>query len=249
MSYLFGMTSQNRGFSRNSVATYYNSAGLRKIAAINVPRIQYNPTTLALEGAFFERNGATNLLLFSNAVATPTWVKGSGTTITQNSTVGASGLIDMSKVDQTTQSSSVLQLISVTNGGTYTVSADLKKGVGDWVYFLLYDNGNGNANQLQCWYNFTTNSIGTNQAVGQFTLNSFSVRTLPNGIVRLTTSGILTQSTAVNFRVKLVDMNGSALGITGSFYMGCAQMELGGTETSYIPSTSTAATRAPEVGG
>lgn len=58
-------------FSRASVANYFNSSGILTQAALNVPRVTYNPDTLKLEGVLLE-SAATNLLLNSITLSTQT---------------------------------------------------------------------------------------------------------------------------------------------------------------------------------
>jgi hypothetical protein len=58
-------------FSRASVANYFNNLGVLTQAAIDQPRINYNPDTLKLEGVLLEA-AATNLLLNSAALSTQT---------------------------------------------------------------------------------------------------------------------------------------------------------------------------------
>ena len=58
-------------FTRASTATYVDSAGVLQTAAINAPRFDYNPTTLAALG-FLVEEARTNLLLNSNTLITQT---------------------------------------------------------------------------------------------------------------------------------------------------------------------------------
>lgn len=56
-------------FTRASTATYFDSAGVMQTAAVNTPRIDYDPATLALRGLLIE-NQRTNLLLNSATLST-----------------------------------------------------------------------------------------------------------------------------------------------------------------------------------
>ena len=58
-------------FTRASTATYIDSAGVLQTAAINAPRFDYNPTTLAPLG-FLVEEARTNLLLNSGTLVTQT---------------------------------------------------------------------------------------------------------------------------------------------------------------------------------
>ena len=71
-------------FSRASSATYVNNLGIVSTAATNVPRIDYNPTTLACNGYLAELN-STNLLTYSAAIGGTNWTTTStAPTITLN---------------------------------------------------------------------------------------------------------------------------------------------------------------------
>lgn len=56
-------------FTRSTTATYFNSAGVLSTAAINEPRFDYNPVTLAPLGLLIE-SSRTNLLLNSATLST-----------------------------------------------------------------------------------------------------------------------------------------------------------------------------------
>lgn len=56
-------------FTRASTGTYFDSAGVMQTAAVNEPRIDYDPTTLALRGLLVEEQ-RTNLLLNSATLST-----------------------------------------------------------------------------------------------------------------------------------------------------------------------------------
>ena len=56
-------------FTRASTGSYFNSAGVLQSAAINAPRLDYNPSTLAAQGLLIEEQRA-NLVLQSAALST-----------------------------------------------------------------------------------------------------------------------------------------------------------------------------------
>jgi hypothetical protein len=65
-------------FTRSSTtSTYINSSGFVATAATNVPRFDYNPTTLTARGLLIE-GAATNLFFYSNPIATTGGYWGSG---------------------------------------------------------------------------------------------------------------------------------------------------------------------------
>lgn len=72
-------------FTRSSTATYINSSGLVATAGTNVPRFDYDPTTLTPRGLLIEGT-ATNLVTNSQNITTSTWTIGGNTTLTANTT-------------------------------------------------------------------------------------------------------------------------------------------------------------------
>lgn len=110
-------------FSRTSTATYYNSAGILQTAAINIPRITYNPSTLAHVGLLLEA-AATNILLNSATLSTQSVTstaaaytlsfQGTGTvTLTGTSTAGP--LVG-------TSATNILSLTFTPTAGTLTLT-------------------------------------------------------------------------------------------------------------------------------
>lgn len=62
----------------SSCATYFDSDGVMQIAAANIPRIDYDPSTLAMRGLLIEE-ARTNVLLWTGALASAPWAtNGSG---------------------------------------------------------------------------------------------------------------------------------------------------------------------------
>ena len=76
LNFLSGSLDSRILFTRASTGTYFDSAGVLQTAAINAPRFDYNPSTLAAQGLLIEE-ARTNLVL------------NSATLVTQNITVTA----------------------------------------------------------------------------------------------------------------------------------------------------------------
>ena len=79
-------------FTRDTTATYYDSAGVLRTAAINEPRIGYDPVTHAHTGFILEA-AATNLLTYSEQFDNAIWTSPSNNcTVTPNAVIAPDGL-------------------------------------------------------------------------------------------------------------------------------------------------------------
>lgn len=65
-------------FTRGSTGTYFDSSGNMQTAAINAPRFDYDPVTLAAKGLLIE-DQRTNLVQYSNNPQNAAWVVSGGT--------------------------------------------------------------------------------------------------------------------------------------------------------------------------
>jgi hypothetical protein len=68
-NFLSGSLDSRITFTRASTGTYFDSAGVLQIAAINAPRFDYNPSTLDAQGLLIEE-ARTNLVLNSATLVT-----------------------------------------------------------------------------------------------------------------------------------------------------------------------------------
>ena len=78
LNFLGGTLPGQVSFTRASAANYFNNAGLLTSAAINVPRFDYNPATLALNGLLIEQ-ASTNSALWSRDLTNAAWTTLLGT--------------------------------------------------------------------------------------------------------------------------------------------------------------------------
>ena len=78
LNFLGGTLPGQVSFTRASAANYFNNAGLLTSATINVPRFDYNPATLALNGLLIEQ-ASTNSALWSRDLTNAAWTTLLGT--------------------------------------------------------------------------------------------------------------------------------------------------------------------------
>lgn len=233
--------------SRSTIGTYFDRTGLLVSAPANVPRQTFDPVTLEEDGVLIEAAG-TNLLLRSEDMST-TWSLnallsfGSGSVV--NAATAPDGTVTADKIveNTTTAGHRIYQSFNATNGALYSYSVFLKAaGRG---FALIYANGA-----------IADTAISVNLATGAATsvagspANIQSVA-LSDGWFRVSLCVTATVTTSMGFNVYCsndgVWANRSYLGdgVSGIALWG-AQAEAMNAATSYIKTTSAAATRADD---
>jgi hypothetical protein len=242
-------------FTRASTATFVGSDGLIQSAAINAPRFDHDPVTLACKGLLIEES-RTNLLLHSANFKNTTssyWENASATTVTVDQTTSPDGGVN---ADLLTTSAAAFDCFTRRNnvfaGSTqYTYSIFLKQGPSNHRYVGLYIGVGITAAQFPFFdfNNPTVVQIPSGTLVG--TINSTRVDAYPNGWYRVS----ITFTTAVTpivvyAGVYIATSNGtlSAASTAGlDAYIWGIQLELGSFPTSYIPTTTAAVVRSADV--
>jgi len=235
-------------FTRASSATYYNNLGVLSTVGNNVPRIDYNPSTLACNGLLIEQ-ASTNLLLYS---ATLTNWSTSNITLSSSGTApdGATSILatenSTTAIHDTAHSG-----ITISASSTYTFSAFVKYAGRQYV-IMNFDNSAGNGfGVVFDLINGLATSSGTN---GSGVYTSSVIQPLSNGWYRLIITGNLA-ATDTSARTSIISSPSSTYswypsttGLNASaFYIYGIQLEQSAFVTSYIPTTSSTATRANEL--
>jgi hypothetical protein len=220
--------------TRASTATFVGANGLVQSAAVNVPRIDANG--LLLEAA------ATNLLLRSQEFDNATWGKVEAT-VTANAGSAPDGTTTAEKIipsvnnlaHRATQSG-----IAVTSGLSYRLSCFVKASGYGWVRLSLGTSFPAN----YMLFDLATGALGLNSGFTGITAES-----LGNGWWRLSGSLVATGSGTTEASVYPLASNTLTTfagdGTSGILAWG-AQVEQGAL-SSYIPTTTAAATRSADV--
>jgi hypothetical protein len=201
-------------FARASTAYYYNSAGVLTQAASGAPRIDYNPSTLAVKGLLVEEQ-RTNSLLYSSTFTDASWTKdnsgGSAPSVTANYGTAPDGTSTASRIQ-----------FDKTGGSFSRIFQDIAAGGTVWTGTVWMKTVGGGTSNI---------SIGI-------------AGTYVNQVVTGTwTRFETTNSTAdADFQILLVDAVG-ANDETADLLVWGAQLEQGAFSTSYIPTTSATVTR------
>jgi hypothetical protein len=232
LDFLPGTLDSRITFTRTTTATFVGSNGLIQSAAINAPRFDFNPATLAPLGLLMEEQ-RVNLSLYSEQFDNAAWVK-LRASITANATTSPDGTASADKLIDDGVSIGVgfiNQTITYTNV-THTFSFYAKA---------------GEVTSVTCYIVDTVGVVAASNA----TIN------LTNGLV---TSGSATVTDAGNgwYRIAVSGLPSAGLGgarillpadtaTTNGFFIWGAQVEAGAFATSYIPTVAATVTRAADV--
>jgi hypothetical protein len=216
-------------FTRASTATYFNSAGVLTSAAINVPRFDYNPSTLTARGLLIEESRANLLLqsadLYETGTGAVNWIYSIGA-VAANTQIAPDGTLSADTLTTTGGGAqSIYQSATVSASTSYTFSVYVRLGtmlVSDYK-IAVYNNSTPGFIASDIVPLQTPTTSGWTRITYTFTtpVGCTSVRVYP-------------------FR------NGIGLSSCTVFLWG-AQLEAGAFPTSYIPTTTTALTRSADV--
>jgi hypothetical protein len=229
-------------FTRASSGTFVGSDGVLQTAATDVPRFDHNPTTGESLGLLVEE-ARTNLLVRSEEFNFASWNSLPGArTVTANQIVAPDGTTtaDLVTADGTTASHSVSQSLTL-SALPYSYSVFAKAGTNNFLQLRAFAAfGNLVAN-----FNLATGVVGT--ASGTVTS---SIQAYSNGWYRCTM--VFTPTAATSSVGMFIVSSASAPSaeinsLSTSVYLWGAQLEAGAFPTSYIPTTTAAATRSADV--
>jgi hypothetical protein len=230
--------------SRASTGTFIGSNGLIQSAATNVARYNYNPLNLALSPKLLLEPAATNLLTYSEQFDNAVWVKGNST-ITANAITAPDGTLTADKHVEDTNSGAhyIVYPFNAVSGNTYIASFYMKGGEKAEA-IIGFDISFGFSGYQYGKYNFTTKAVAA--YLGSPTVSMISVG---NGWYRCFVTATATGTGNAQISVQL--FNGTTNVYTGDgtsgIYLWGAQLEVGTTATSYIPTTSAQVTRSADV--
>jgi hypothetical protein len=241
------LTAAGGSFGRTGSGSYYDSSGVLQTAATNVPRFDHDPITHARKGLLLE-GARTNQLLYSeeleNAVYTLTWA-----TVTPNLITAPNGTLTADKLVESVNTTPhlVMQNSAVTNVTPYSLSV-YAKAAGRSIVQIAASTGFDLTNT---WanYDLSTGAVGFTGSLG-----TASIENVGNGWYRcIFTATSNSANAAGRFAVAILDSNKNSrlpahLGDgTSGVYLWGMQFENSQVATSYISTTSVAATRGADV--
>jgi hypothetical protein len=234
--------------TRATTATRFNSAGLIESVASGIPRLDYY-TSGGTAGcpALLVEPSAQNSLLQSEAFNT-TWTPlglnafGSGSVANSTGTTDPFGATNSDYIQENAASGThiILQIAAgAVSGTTVTLSCFAKSAERTQISFLNNAAGLGNAT-----FNLTAGTATLVNGV------SASIQNYGNGWYRCALTYTPSLTGNFNVQIRLADASGNTsytgTGASGLYIFG-AQVETGSVATSYIPTTTTSATRNADV--
>ena len=227
-------------FTRASTATYVNAFGRLSSSAINAPRIDYDPVTLACKGLLIEES-RTNLLTYSEQFDNAAWTK-FRSSVTANAAAAPDGTTTADKLveDNTASNTHYLQQSSAaSNGATYTVSAYFKAAERTQCQLVLY----GASEVYRAVFDLAAGTLLAQSGTGSYTVTDAG-----NGWYRIAITAICNSTTCYGLFYTAASSTATYSGDgTSGIYIWGAQLEAGAFATSYIPTTSAQVTRAADV--
>jgi hypothetical protein len=244
-------------FTRGSTGTFVGSNGLIQTAAIDIPRFDHDPVTLACKGLLIEE-GRTNQITFSENFTDGSWsffATASAANITSTNPSGGTTTSRLTANSGTDTGRARVKLLSLPSASyAATVSCFVKAGNSDFGLVAMAFNKVGVGGIRSCNANivFSTGVItksGTSNA--DFTVTSTA---FPDGWYRITISATSNASLIVEDQVVLsVGLAFNGTGGSGTFagtetvLAWGAQVEAGSFPTSYIPTTTGSVVRSADV--
>lgn len=236
-------------FTRSTTATFVGSNGLIQSAAINAPRFDFDPVTLAPLGILIEEQ-RVNLLTYSAEFNNAAWVKGNST-VTANATTSPDGTVNADKlIGNTTAAGHQCQQVAVasaTLASTYTFSTYIK--AAEYGFAFIGLNGTAFVSVPYISVNLSTGAVATTNGSPV----SSSAVAAGNGWFRVTVTGttdVAAGTVSPDIRPSpdgvWANRNTAQDGVSGIFIWG-AQAEASAFPTSYIPTVASTVTRAPDV--
>lgn len=244
------MTLVNKTFAdlatlnRSTTATYFDSAGVLQTAPANTPRFNYNPSNLASNGLLIEPS-TTNLITYSEQLDNAAWSK-LRCSVSADSVASPNGILSADKVVEDTSANSthpVFRTPTLLSSTSYIYSFFVKASGRNFIRLNMSTNV---VTPLSGDVDLTTGAYTTT------TPSRMSVLSCGNGWYRV--AGQITTNPSVVGSTNLFIYMSSALGqisYTGDgvsgIYLWGLQLEVGAGPTSYIPTTSTATSRGPDL--
>lgn len=238
-------------FARSSNATYRAVNGLVAYAQTNEPRFNYNSNGVC-QGILVEKGSTNDVLYSTNVGNTNFWSIGGGDNSSMAIALNNATAPDGSKTASLFyHNTSVVTYKSCSFGFTaqsnrpYTHSFFVKSNGEPFVYVVHYD-GLDSLNTINFKYYFANNTltgVSTSGSANCAVINGPAVEPYADGWVRLSYTYHYTTGTSRFLQIK-TDLDSATAVVGRGYYLWGHQHEWNDKLTSFIPTTTTSATRA-----
>jgi hypothetical protein len=238
--------------TRATNATRVNASGLIESVASGIPRLDYfaSDGTVGCPALLVEPSGTNTL---SGSVSLDTGWTITADTIVTSGIISPSGSTNATLFQATNTASRVRQTATLASGSTYTFSCFGKFGALSSGFSLnVFDENAASYGSGVCQaFNLNEGTLGASGTTGAgFTLQSVGMENYGSGWYRCRMTvlmGYTPTTPRVGFRVG-TQISGRPLSVaSGTVNAWGAQLETRSVATSYIPTTTTSATRNAEV--
>jgi hypothetical protein len=226
-------------FARASSATYTNAAGLLATAASGVPRFDYSPTSIGTPLGLLLEGQATNLNPRGTIIGGTGWGSIGTTGLTTNNPAPDGTSTAYAWSSAASDQGFYISSIPVLPNTTYVMSYYVKQNSGSGSVRVGSDQakwGAGNGYALALFNPATKAFSFIDTAV-----SAYGWAYAPNGFIRVwvaaTTNSVTTSVAQIAYTQSGTTQNSTFWG---------AQIETGGTATSFIPTAGSSATRAAD---
>ncbi|MGB3814717.1 MAG: hypothetical protein WA950_15970, partial [Shinella sp.] len=230
-------------FTRASSATYFGADGLLKTAAINEPRIDHDPVTREPLGLLIEEP-RTNLAVWSEAMDASAYTK-VRLSVSADAAVSPTGEMTADRLIENTETGThnVGCSVGITAGTAYVFSVFAK--AAGRSRLLCTFSATGFSGNASLYYNLSTGIV--ENVVGA-AIEDRGMIPCGNGWYRCWAKLTATATVNTYYEIRLADGTSSSYtgdGVSGLCLWG-RQVEASAFPTTYIPTTTAAATRAAE---
>ena len=238
LDFLSGSLDPKVTFTRASTATYFGSDGLLKVAAVDVPRFDYDPVTMQPKGLLIE-GARTNSIAASRDYNNAFWGKNlpESLTITSDSDMAMDGTMSADRFDTVDANCGVNRIglhTGLVIGDAVTATVAIKP-LSAYCKVKIGYSGTAFTAAKQGAFDLIS---GTDSVVGD--ANIRSMRLLFNGYWLLTLTATATAAGNANVIIHSFDSTPQ------SFCVDHSQSEIGGFASSIIPTTTSPVSRAGE---
>lgn len=236
-------------FTRNSIATYFDETGTMRTAIANQPRFDHDPVTGESLGLLIEQT-RTNLISNSQMVGAILGTIGaggsppSGWPSEQNLGGGLNLIVDALPIERGMQCIDVRYTGTPVNINPGLFRANLVTATAGNVYTLSFYA----KSVLSGFASFSTEVHfldASSVAIGGATITT---HTLTGNLIRYSVVLPTSPASTAFIRIRFRAAGTVGVALDASYRLACPQLELGTVATSYIPTTSTSATRGTETG-